>query len=368
MGMPEYRVQVLDFVSNTDYSIGSLLAEFDRPHAIGYGDYLNSVPEAFFSLHQDDPKITALRNKGGRAHVRIRRDGDLVWTGWVALERDANSDDAIFYCYGYLAGLYWSLTDWQQTWASSTLGTIVSDMWTRAKTTLTKSRLAFVATGTIQSPPTTAGGGTPITLPVYEAYRKRILYVVQEMAAIAGSDTGNSTAFKISHSTTPTFSFLTDVADATDVRWEWGDSRVQSFREYGMPVYHRNAIYAIGQQPRDLVLRHNEIDGTNMDAGWGRMEEPLFLAWVKDQTELERVTKQRAAWAKREEIGLTLNLKAGSEPPPGASDARFDLGDIARVKIDRGVTNIDKDQQISGYMVAVLNGQEKMNVLVQDPV
>lgn len=369
MAAPTYRVQVFDYLNITEFGIGALIAEFDRPHAIGYGRYINSVPEAFFSLHQDDPKIAALRDKGGIAHVRIWRDASLVWTGWVGLERDANGNDAIFYCYGYEADLFWLLTDWQQTWTTQTVGTIVSNLWQRAKTDISNTRLRFVATGTIEEPPTVAGGATPITLPEYKAFYKRILFALQEMAAVGSSDTGNSTMFEITHTTTPTFNFWKDKGSslASTVRWEWGDGRVQSFREYGMPVYRRNHVEAVGQQPRDLILRKTARDDADALVR-GRFMEPLFLSWVRDESELTRVLNRRAALAKREEVNLTLGFYPGAEEPPGTASGRFYLADTVPVKIVRGVTNVNREQQIAGYMVAVLNGQEKMNVMLQDPI
>lgn len=363
---PLYRVQVFG-LSGATFGIGSMLAEFDRIKNLAYADYANSVPEAFVTLHQDDPKITTLRDKGGRAHVRILRDNNIVWAGWVALERDANSDDAIFYCYGYLADLFWLHTDWKQTWTAQTVGTIVSDSWVRAKTTLTQSRLAFVTTGTIEEPPTISGGATPITLPKYEAYRKRILFLMQEMASIGASDTGNTTIFGITHSATPTFFFSKDQStDLTSVRWEWG-GKVQSFREYVMPVYHRNHVYGIGQNPRTLVLQKEAFDATDKNE-WGRMEETLFFAWVRDETELTRALSLRKAKGLKHDHHLTLSMLPGVEVPPGGAGALWRIGDTVPVKIDRGVTYFDGRQQIAGYMVGVLNGQEKVNVLLQEPI
>lgn len=365
---PLYRAQV--FAMDVQFGIGAQMAEFDRVHALAYADYANSVPEAFFTLHQDDPKITALRDKGGRAHVRIYRGDDLVWTGWVSLERDANSDDAIFYCYGYLADLFWLHTDWKQAFANATIGTIVSDMWTRAKT-LTKSRLTFAGTGAIQSPPTTAGGSTPITLTKYEAYRKRILFLMQEMAALGTSDTGNATIFEITHSTTPTFNFWQDrSSDLTNVRWEWdrsGRGGVQSFREYVMPVYHRNHVYGVGQNPRNAVLQKEATDSTDMNE-WGRMEEALFFSWVRDETELTRALNLRKAKALQHDHQLTLSFFPGVETPPGAANSRWRIGDTVPVKIDRGVTYFDGRQQIAGYMVSVLDGQEYVRAILQEPL
>ena len=366
---PQYRVQVFDYLDTTTFGIGALLVEFDRPHAIGYGNWLNNVPEAFFTIHQDDSKLTTLRNKGGKVHIRIWRDDSLVWSGWASFERDTNQHDAIIYCYGYLADLFWLLSDWDQTWTTQTVGQIVTDAWTRAKTTISNSRLNFVATGTIQAPPTVAGGGTPITLPSYRAYNKRLLYLMQEMAAISGSDTGQSTVFEITNSLTPTFNFWADKGTSLSgsVQWKWGDGRVQSFREYGMPVYYRNHVEAIGQQPRDLILRKSIRDDADA-AARGRMMEPLFLAWVRDEDELLRSARQRATRAKREDINVQLGFYPGAEEPPGTNSGRFALADTVPIKIARGITNIDREQQVVGYMVAVLNGQEKLQVMLQDPV
>lgn len=365
---PFYRVQVFDFADSTNFGVGALIAEFDRFKALGHADFANSVPEAFFTIMQDDPKVKALRGKGGKAHVRIWRGDDLVWTGWTSLERDATSSDAIFYCYGYLAGLYWLHTQWQSVFTAKTVGYIADVLWTRAKTTLTQSRVGFVTTGSIEEPPTVAGGSTAITLPVYESYYKRLLFGMQEMAAISASDTGNSTIFEITHALTPRFNFWKNrKRTLTTVRWAWGDGKVQGFREYGMPVYHRNHIYAVGQQPRDLILRKEVTDAADITA-WGRMEESLFLAWVRDESELERVTKLRAAKAKREDLELMLDFYPGAETPPGTATSQWRIGDVVPVKIDRGVTLINGNFQITGYMVAVLNGQEKVNVMIQAPV
>ncbi len=368
---PFYRVQVFDLADTTTFGVGDLIAEFENVHALAYADYANSVPEAFFTVRQDDPKAASLRDKGGRAHVRIYRGDDLVWCGWVSLERDANSDDAIFYCYGYLADLFWLHTDWKQTWTSATVGTIVSDLWTRAKTTLTKSRLGHVTTGTIQSPPTTAGGSTAITLATYEAYRKRILFAMQEFAALGASDTGNTTIFEITHSTTPTFNFWSDrSSDLATVRWEFNGSssgKVQGFREYVMPVYHRNHVYGVGQNPRTAVLQKEATDATDMNE-WGRMEEALFFSWVRDETELDRVLKLRKVKALQHDHQITLSFFPGAEVPPNTAQSKWRIGDTVPVLIDRGVSYFNGRQQINGYMVYVEAGQEYVRAIIQEPL
>lgn len=363
---PHYRVQVFDFADSTTFGIGDMLAEFDRFKNLGYANFANDVPQMFFTLHQDDPRIIALRNKGGRAHVRIWRDDRVVWVGWTSLERDTTPSDGIFYGYGYLAGLYWLHTSWKQSWTGATIGDIVDDIWTRATVTLTKSRLAFIPKGVIQSPTTTLAGSTKMTLPLYEAYYKRLLFLMQEMAAIGASDTGQSVIFNVTTEEAPKFNFWKNRRiDLTDVRWEYPSGKVRSFHEYGMPVYRRNDILAVGQQPRDLLLRTEVADTADMDE-WGRMQESLFFAWVKNATELERVTSLRATKSKREDLNLSLTFFTGVEEPPPVG--RWKIGDTVPVKIDRGVTNIDTRFQIAGYMVGVMDGQERVNVVLQEPV
>jgi len=363
---PLYRVQVLSKESN--FAPGAVIAEFDRIKNLAYADYANSVPEAFFTLHQDDPKIGLLRDQGGRAHVRVWRNADLVWTGWVALERDANSDDAIFYCYGYLSDLFWLLTGWKQSYTNITVGNLVSSAWSIAKG-LTFSRLAFVKTGVIQDPMTVNGGSTPITLPTYEAFKKRYLYLMQEMAAIGASDTGQATMFEITHSLDPTFNFFRNHRRTLDtVRWEYNGSssgKVQSFREYVMPVYHRNIVFGVGQNAREATLRKEVSDGPDLGV-WGRMEEPLFFSWVRDETELDRALKLRLKRALMHDHQLTLSFYPGAETPPNTTESRWRIGDQVPIKIDRGVSYFDGYQDVSGYMVSVLDGQEYVRALVQE--
>jgi hypothetical protein len=363
-------VQAFAFADTTTFGIGALIAEFDRAKNIGYADYMNDGPQAFFTINQDDPKISLLRAYKGRCHVRIWREGDLVWTGMGVMEVDARSSDAIFYCYGYLGNLFWLHTDWNQEWTGATVGTIVSDSWTRAKTTLTKSRLGFVTTGTIEAPYTTNVGTTPIILPLYSSFYKRILFLMQEMAALGQSDTGHTTMFEITHSTNPTFNFWRDRARSlTNVRWEWKDGRgaVADFGAYEMPVFHRNDVLAVGSIPRNVIARKEAATTADYDT-YGRMQESLFFPWVRDEEELLRVTNLRAAKALRDEPDIALTFHAGAETPPNTAQSRWRIGDKVPVKIDRGITSIDQSMQITGYQVLVVNGQEYVRVMIQAPL
>lgn len=363
---PEYRVQIFDFAPTT-FGIGTLLAELHLAKNIGYGDNLNGVPEAFFTLDQDDPKLPLVRSYLGKSHVRILRDGAIVWTGWFGLEKDSTERDVIFTCYGYLAGTYWANSDWNVQYTNAQIDTIVSAAWTRAKTGIASSAINFVTTGTVEAPVTTSGGATAIVLPKYSQFYKRILFVFQEMAALAISDTTNSVVFEITHATAPAFNFWKNrgVVKA-DVVWRYGDEIVKGFHEYEMPVYRRNDVLAVGSAPNNALLRYEWLASSDI-AVYGNRQEPLYLQWVRDQLELQRVTALRGALAQRTSIDLSLSFAPNSIVPPYGTGAGFRMSDQAKVIIDRGATNINANYLIVGYRILFLRGNEYVRVLLQQP-
>ena len=363
---PKYRILVYGFSDTTTYGIGTLIAELESAKNVGYGKYANGIPEAFFTLDQDDPKALRLRNTEGRCHVRIYRDTDLVWTGWCAMEMDATDRDVIVYCYGYLAGLYWSLSDWNQHWTNVTTKEITDDLWTRAKTTTTNSGLNFVATGTTQALVTTSGGSTEINLPTYAAFYKRIYNVLREVAALGISDTTNSPIFEITHSTTPTFNFWKNRGtDKEDVVWEYGGGLVAGYSVYKAQVFRRNNVFAVGSAPNDALLRA-EYSNTTDRTNYFTRQEPAYFTWVRDQTELNRALAWRASRAMRDDPDVTLKFHPNAIIPPGATGAGFDLADRVTVKIVHGAVNIDGLYLASGYEVIWAQGVEHMRVFLEE--
>jgi hypothetical protein len=364
---PQYRLQLYQFTGS--FGIGQLLAEPSRIKNLGWAIYLNDVPEMFVTLDQDDPAILALRGYLGKCHVRVLRSAsggpwETVWTGFGMAESDANERDVVFTSYGYLSGLWWLHTDWDQSWTTQTVGTIVNDLWTRAKTTLTQSNLNFVTTGTIEVPVTTSGGATPITLPSYRVYYKRILLALQELAALSASDTNNGVVFEITHSNTPTFNLWKNLGqDRTTMMWELGGA-VMSYRQIQLPVLHRNNLLAVGSPATSAVYRFETSNGGDIN-NWGRRQESLYLSWVRDQTELERVTNRRMSMALREDIYLELRMRKDRIIPPGATGAGFILGDRVKIRIDHGITQINEYRLITGVQVLFVRGVESVRVLSQ---
>lgn len=362
MPAAKYRVQVWD-ATGTGFAPGNLLAEFENAKNVGWADYLNDVPEAFFTINQDDPKTAVLRaHKDDPCHVLVYRDDDLVHGGLMG-EWDANEDDVIVFSYGYLAVLFLLVTAWNLEYTNAQIDTIVSDAWTRAKTTLTSSLVAWVTTGTIEAPATTSGGSTAIVLPTYRLFYKRILFVLRELAALAVGNTTNSPVFEITPS--GTFNFWKNRGVARDLLWTYGDGKVQGYHENNAPIHRRNDLLTVGMNPNDVLLRR-EVDNSSDITAKGRRQEPLFFSWVRDSTELERAGDFRAALSIRGSIDLTVRFYPNRLVPAGATGAGFALADTVNLHIVRGVTDVEDAFQVIGQQVYWIRGQERVRVLVQE--
>lgn len=361
MSIPAYRVQVFKFADTTNYGVGELLVEFENAKNLGWGRYLNDVPEAFFTVNQEDPKITLLRGYEGKAHVRIYRNSDLVWGGWL-MEHDANADDVIFYCYGYESALFWLHSGWDQTWTSSQVDVIVDALWDRARMGLANSNLRWTTTGTIEAPVTVSSGSTALVLPSYKLYYKRILFSMRELAAFSMSDTTNTVVFEITPS--GTFNFWKNRGvQRNDVVLRWGDEHIQTFSDIATPVDYRNEILAVGSQPNNVSLRTTQTSGSGVTT-YGRRQESIYLSYVRDGDELDRVSKLRLARAVRTDPAIAVAIHPGTMLPPNTTGSSFNLSDTIKLDIDYGITSINAYYLVVGTRVVLKRGTEKVQLLL----
>jgi len=371
---PDYRVLVYKTLpaSGSGFGVGDLLVEYDKVMNIGYARYLSDPGEAFWTVIQDDPKIgPSLRGYTGTAHVKILRNGEVVWRG-ILSEFEANRDDVVFYAYGYESLLYRLLSQWNMTWKEEQIDTIVTDLWTRAKTTLTYSKVGFVTTGTIEAPVTTSGGATAIELPSYKLYYKRILFSFQELVALGTSDTTNIVYFEIDYpqsatNNAATFNFWKNRSDLTTTVHEYGYNADGFFDRY-VPILGRNDILGVGSGAQSQLYRYRQQTAAT-SAGYelfGREQEPIYLSWVRDQADLQRVTKLRAKRALRADVDLILRMRANEIIPFGATGASYRLGDRVRVRAELGITSIDKDMLVVGQQVWALRGHERVYPMYQE--
>ncbi len=371
MATPVYRVIVNAFTNAAggDFSVGDVVADFENVKNIGYGTYVNDVGELFFTINQKDPKARLLNTYGTiGAHVRVFRDTDNVWSGWIG-DADEAPRDGIIYGYSYEAGLFENQSSWGQAWVAAQINTIVSDLWTRATQTRViagnsaPSRMGWMTSGTVETPVTTSGGATPYTLD-YTIYDKRILFAYQELAAAAISDTTNRVVFEI----TPAGVFnlwKNRGTDLTDLKFIYGDPRILAYRRQRTPADTRNVIYGIGSTPRDLTLQSTQSSSVDLPLQ-GRREESVYMSWIRDQAELDRVTKLRLARALRKDSSISFTHAPGALVPFRATGQSFKLTDGVHCIIDNGMTQTDEIKIITGMQVAVVRGQEIVRPLLWD--
>lgn len=357
--MTTYRVQVWD-MDGTGFAKAGLLAEFETAKNLGYADYLNDVGESFFTLSQTDDKLARIRPYRHNAHVLIYRDDTLVWGGFLG-EWEATERDVILYSYSYLGLLHFLTSDWNVSYTSAQVDTIVSEAFTRGKTTLSSSMAAWLTAGTIEAPVTTSGGATPIVLPSYRMFYKRILQIIREMAAFSIGDTTNTVTFEV----TPAgvFNFWKNRGVDRDITYRYGDRQVQGFFEGFAPIARRNHVLAAGMNPNDALLKYEVSKAADITAK-GRRTEPMFFSWVRDSLELERVAKLRAARAVRDDIDLSLRFYPNSITPPQAMGSALRLSDRVNVIVNRGLTQYDGLQMLMGSQVTFIRGQERVSLLL----
>lgn len=361
---PLYRVLIRAFLNTTTYAPGAVLADFQNVKNLGWGEYLNDLSDCFFTVNQDDLKIANLASyMKGNAHVMVYRDATLVWAGWL-MESDENQEDVVFTAYSYLAGLYWLLSDYGQEFTAAQVDAIISALWTRATTTLSHSTLKWMTTGTVEAPVTTSGGGTAIVQAYYKVYRKRILLILKELAAMSTSDTTNVVSFEI----TPAGAFnlwKNRGQDRSSPVWAYPSQQVVGFRRIRNMTDRRNTLYGVGANPRDATLLATAEDATDQTNN-GRREEGLLFNWVRDAAELIRVTAFRLVRSVRDDSALSLSFAPNNLIPWRGSGAGYELGDRVKVRIGRGLTSINELKMVTGQQVIMNRGSEYVRVFLQD--
>jgi hypothetical protein len=361
MSNPLYRVIVR--LPGANFGPGAVLVEFENAKNLGYGEYLNDIGEAFWTITQGDPKLElitdALLEQG--LHVQIFRNGTMVWAGWIG-ETDETEVDVIFYAYSYAVAWFVLHTTLDDEWDGKQVDQIVSDIYGESIARV-DSLMGWMSIGTLEAPVTTSGGAVAIIVPKYSAARKRFLFVLQELVGLAASDTTNRVVFEV----TPTGVmnlWKNKGTTRTEMKLEYGGN-VVGFHRLTTPMDRRNVVFGIGTSPHDILLEDTEENTTDRSTN-GRREEAVYFSWVRDAEEIDRVTKFRLTRALRTDNFLSLSILPGSVAPARSADATFEIGDMLPVKIDKEMTQINEPKLATGQQVIVTRGQEHLRLIVQD--
>jgi hypothetical protein len=357
-----------------DFAVGDLIAEFQNAKNVGYAWYLNDIPEAFWTVNQDDDKI-GIRSHEGLAHVFILRNNEVMWRG-ILSEHDAVNEDVIYYAYGYEFLLYHLYTVWGMKWKGAYIagftGSVINRLWKRARE-IVYSQAAWISTGTIETPVTTSGGSTPIKLNTHKLYYKRILHAMKEVTAIATSDTTNVVFMEMDYPLDPTDHSVTfnywknKTTDREGVRLT-KPGNVIDFSDRYVPIFNRNQIYGVGTGPRGQLYRATASQGSGPRGAvaFGKRHESIYLSWVRDYDELLRISRLRRAKAMREDVSISVRTYPDTLLPARATGSGYNIGDRIRVDVQKGDTAIDKLMFVVGEQVVWSGGREFVQPLMED--
>jgi hypothetical protein len=367
---PVYRVLINRFTnaSGGDFSVGDLVVDVTNPKHLCYAEYVNDIGEAFFTIMQSSREASLLLTDvvDVGAHVRIYRDDALMWGGWLG-ETDEANNDVIVYAYSYAAGLYTRHTGWEQEFLNAQINTIFSTLWDRARgvsPVTTGNRMGWMTMGTLEVPVTTSGGATPYEQGKYTTYYKRILFAFQELVAAAISDTTNRVVWEITPAGVLNL-WKNRGTDLTGLAFHYGDPKLLSYRRQRTPVDRRTYIYAVGTTPRDVALKSEKWSSPDLSA-MGRVEESIYLQWVRDQTELDRVASLRTVRAVRRDSEFGLSFAPGKLTPFRATGQSYKLTDGVHVEFANGATQMSETKLIVGQQVLLYRGQEIVRPMLAD--
>ena len=375
-GSPTYRIvmRACASYSSFDGNIGAVVEIFENATNIGYTEIVGNVPVMFFTLSQDDAKAAIFgsetvfnsSNYPVPYHFQVWRNDELVWGGWGPMELDENGNDIIIYSYGYAAALYWTLAGWKEEYTNQTVAAIVSAAFSAGQAK-TSSMLAWLTAGQIEAPVTTSGGHTAITLPFYQANYKRLLFLIQELVAYSASDTTNRVWFEI----TPdgTFNLWRNKgANSKTPLLMYPGSSIGAVGRYRMPVDVRTGLYGVGTSPTDVDLQSIQSNTTMRDK-IGLREDSIYMQWVRDQDELDRVTKRRMYLANRVDTQLSISLVPGNIAPIRATNGLRLMHDYPVYLNGKGslqYRSADLNRMVVGNQVLFVGGREYVRPVLQD--
>lgn len=370
----EYTVSIRNHAdaANGDFSPGDVIEQITHPTYLGWSEYVNEVGEAFFSMSQDDARTMRLSFYDFpndilalRPHMEIYRNKVKVWGGWLG-EIDETETDVIIYGYSYLSGFYDLLTPFVDKQIDVTVSSLVDGYFDQA-IGKTGSRVHWLTKGTIQNPWTDDTQTLGITMPLYRTSYKRILVAFKELAAYAISDTQNKVIFEVNPSTT-TFNFWRDRDSENNTHLtNFPYGQVRSYRRIRRPILRRSQLVGVGASPT-AVLHNKTVQNSHIDT-IGLSEEPILLAYVRDEDELERVLKSRAKRAGRVDGDFYISFFANTVVPYRApvDEASFVLGQDISATLWRGTSWGDRETKvIVGQQVIWNRMSENVRLLLAD--
>lgn len=347
---PRFRVSLYDMGPSRER--GTLRAVIDDARDIGASEYVNQGGEFFMTLPWNHPLIDEIVPL--QRHYRVQRYNDRTATYediFVGIldDFDANDKEVIAYGSDYLSLLHGSISGSNTSYASATVGSIITDQLSAARTE-TDSRVAFVSLGTIDATTTTV----PLAL---TSYQSRLDFI----GSVIDIHTANSSVrSQIVLNSRTALAFSWDFhenrgTDRTSIRLDYG-GLVQGFRY--LPGYADVAthVYGVGVKREGATILYSTQSYLST-ATYGRIAVPRVYQDVVDQTALDKRTQRDARRAAQVGKGLALSLRTNRLAPFDG----YDLCDSLPVEISRGIVNINSLYTLWGMeWIGKRNGSEDL--------
>lgn len=321
----KFRVRI--FASDSSYGPGTLTAEIWDAKDIGVSSYANEVGEFFMTLPMLHPDLSHVTPLASHYEVARYQGGiyNVVGVGLIE-DLDATANEVVVYGHDYSGLLSTTISSNSSSYTDQPLGTIVTDQLTQAIGE-TNSRLKFTAVGTIDS--------TSVTATLITAYEER-LHFIQSVAEVSMSDRSVRTMLRIPRTAPFQWTFTENYGqDRERVRLEYG-GLVSDFRYQPGFSQYATRIRAIGIKREGASVLYSDQSYAS-EATYGRIVRPAVFQDVINQTALDRKTKRAARRAGTPAKNVQLVVRAGAIAPW----TTFELGDAARVVIDRGIVTIN---------------------------
>lgn len=312
---------------------GSLVAQIADAKDIGTSEYANQAGECFFTLAASHPLISECVPL--QRHVRVLRwNGSSyspIWNGLLD-DYDATANEVVFYGTDYLGLLTGTITGSNTSYTTTLLGNVIAAQISAAIGE-SNSRVGFIGTGTIEATTTTATlltsfqtrldfiGGV-IDILIADRSVRPVISVTPRTAALNG---------------TFNFTFTENQgSDKEDIRLEYG-GLVRDFRYQPGYADLATRIYGIGiKREGATVLYSTQTYASESTYGW--IARPAVYQDIVNQTSLDQRAKRDARRSARIGKNVSLSLRVSGLAPWGG----FDLADAVRVKIARGIVNVNQ--------------------------
>lgn len=330
-----YRVKLWDIGASRGR--GTLRAIIDDPSDVGVSSYANDMGEMFFTLPGAHPQITECEPLLRHYEVQRRDIATGVYSAvgvGILEDYEATMDEVVLYGHDYLGFLTKSITTAAASATDEFVGTIIQAGFTVRKNEA-DSPIGFVTQGTIDT--------TTRTVTVIAPHEEYLSFWQGLVEILAGAGTTRP-IFKMSLASPPAFSFDDNAGvDRNAVRLELGGAildyrfspgladlrymnRAIGIKREGATVLYATVTTGSRSQYGDLGMSSLYTDVINaaelQDRG---------LADLKDH----RFRSQR----------LFMSLAQGHTRPLDG----WDIADSIRVRISRGIVDIDALYTIWGW-------------------